>query len=77
MGTANIDVTALEAFCVAAMSKNGLNPEDAELSAKVFVTADTWGTFTHGTICDTWLVVSCLLISADIDFAFSFSKSYI
>jgi len=26
-----------------------LNPKDAELSAKVFVTADTWGTFTHGT----------------------------
>ena len=39
----------LEAFCIAAMEKAGLNREDAELSARVFVKTDTWGTFTHGT----------------------------
>ncbi len=39
----------LKAFCIAAMVKAGLNREDAELSARVFVTTDTWGTFTHGT----------------------------
>jgi ureidoglycolate dehydrogenase (NAD+) len=39
----------LEAFCVAAMVQAGLSQDDAELSAKVFVTTDTWGTFTHGT----------------------------
>ncbi len=39
----------LEAFCIAAMQKAGLSQEDAELSARVFVTTDTWGTFTHGT----------------------------
>ena len=39
----------LQSFCTAAMVKNGLSPEDAESSARVFVTTDTWGTFTHGT----------------------------
>ena len=39
----------LKAFCVAAMLKSGLRPEDAELTAEVLVTTDTWGTFTHGT----------------------------
>ena len=39
----------LRAFCTAAMVKAGLSQEDAELSAHVFVTTDTWGTFTHGT----------------------------
>ncbi|MDP6778392.1 MAG: Ldh family oxidoreductase [Candidatus Latescibacteria bacterium] len=39
----------LQSFCIAAMVKNGLSQEDAELSARVFVTTDTWGTFTHGT----------------------------
>jgi ureidoglycolate dehydrogenase (NAD+) len=39
----------LKAFCVEAMLKSGLSPEDAELTAEVLVTTDTWGTFTHGT----------------------------
>ena len=39
----------LKAFCVAAMLKSGLKPDDAELTAEVLVTTDTWGTFTHGT----------------------------
>ena len=39
----------LKSFCVAAMLKSGLSPEDAELTAEVLVTTDTWGTFTHGT----------------------------
>ena len=38
----------LKAFCVAAMLKSGLKAEDAELTAEVLVTTDTWGTFTHG-----------------------------
>lgn len=44
-----IRIENLEAFCVAAMVEAGLTQEDAELSAKVFVTTDSWGTFTHGT----------------------------
>ena len=39
----------LKAFCTAAMVQAGLSQEDAELSAHVFVSTDTWGTFTHGT----------------------------
>ena len=39
----------LKAFCVEAMLKSGLRPGDAELTAEVLVTTDTWGTFTHGT----------------------------
>ena len=39
----------LSVFCIAAMTKAGLSDRDAELSAKVFITTDTWGTFTHGT----------------------------
>ena len=49
MGESKIDARALEAFCIAAMTQAGIGREDAELSARVFVTTDTWGTFTHGT----------------------------
>ncbi|MYA24110.1 MAG: Ldh family oxidoreductase, partial [Gemmatimonadetes bacterium] len=45
----NIQPDDLKAFCTAAMVKAGLSQEDAALSAHVFVTTDTWGTFTHGT----------------------------
>ena len=45
----NIRPDDLKAFCTAAMVKAGLSQEDAQLSAHVFVTTDTWGTFTHGT----------------------------
>ena len=44
-----IQIKNLEAFCIAAMVDAGLSQEDAELSAKVFSTTDSWGTFTHGT----------------------------
>jgi ureidoglycolate dehydrogenase (NAD+) len=47
--TPGIGAQDLKAFCVAAMLKSGLRPEDAELTAEVLVTTDTWGTFTHGT----------------------------
>ena len=49
MGGLQVDAQALEAFCIAAMTQAGIGREDAELSARVFVTTDTWGTFTHGT----------------------------
>ena len=45
----NIQPDDLKNFCTAAMVKAGLSQEDAALSAHVFVTTDTWGTFTHGT----------------------------
>jgi ureidoglycolate dehydrogenase (NAD+) len=35
-------------FCLAAMLKAGLKREDAELTAEVLVTTDSWGVFTHG-----------------------------
>ena len=38
----------LEAFCMEAMRRAGLGEEDARLTARVFVTTDSWGTFTHG-----------------------------
>ena len=44
-----IQIENLEAFCIAAMVDAGLSQGDAELSAKVFATTDSWGTFTHGT----------------------------
>ena len=39
----------LQAFCAKAMVKAGLTPADAETSAKVLTTIDSWGTHTHGT----------------------------
>ncbi len=38
----------LEAFCVEAMVRSELRPEDAQAAAEVLVTTDTWGVFTHG-----------------------------
>ena len=49
MESARVGAEELEALCVAAMATAGIVREDAELSARVFVTTDTWGTFTHGT----------------------------
>jgi ureidoglycolate dehydrogenase (NAD+) len=45
----NISVARLRAFCMEALLKTGVDPIDAEMTAKVLVTTDTWGTFTHGT----------------------------
>jgi LDH2 family malate/lactate/ureidoglycolate dehydrogenase len=38
----------LEGFLVAAMQTNGLPEADARTTARVFVTNDTWGVYTHG-----------------------------
>ena len=39
----------LEAFCIEAMVKAGMRAQDAQITADVLVTTDTWGTYTHGT----------------------------
>lgn len=39
---------ALEAFCIAALQTGGLSATDAAITARVFVTNDTWGVYTHG-----------------------------
>jgi LDH2 family malate/lactate/ureidoglycolate dehydrogenase len=44
-----ISVSNLHAFCVEALLKSGISRADAETTADVLVTTDTWGTFTHGT----------------------------
>jgi len=48
-GDARVSREALEAFCVEAMRRAGMNEADARLTAEVLVTTDTWGTHTHGT----------------------------
>ena len=44
-----INIENLKAFCIAALMKAGLTEEDSILSAEVFVTTDSGGTFTQGT----------------------------
>ena len=44
-----ISVTHLEAFSTEAFRRAGLSEADAQASAEVLVTTDTWGVFTHGT----------------------------
>jgi ureidoglycolate dehydrogenase (NAD+) len=39
----------LKKFCVDALTKAGLKPQDALVVAEVLVMTDTWGTFSHGT----------------------------
>jgi LDH2 family malate/lactate/ureidoglycolate dehydrogenase len=39
----------LEAFCIGALLKAGVDPEAARTTAKILVLTDTWGIFTHGT----------------------------
>jgi len=39
----------LEAFCISALVKAGVNPESARTTADILVLTDTWGIFTHGT----------------------------
>lgn len=43
-----VSVQSLEAFCVAALVKVGLAPGDAQTTAAVLVTTDTFGVYTHG-----------------------------
>src|SRR6266516_2721126 len=44
-----ISVRDLHAFCVETLARVGVGEVDARTTAEVLVTADTWGTFTHGT----------------------------
>jgi LDH2 family malate/lactate/ureidoglycolate dehydrogenase len=39
----------LTQYCVQALIKAGLKPDDARVVSDVLVTTDTWGTFSHGT----------------------------
>ena len=42
-------VENLQRFCIEALTKTGLKPENAATVADVLVMTDTWGTFSHGT----------------------------
>lgn len=44
-----VRVGTLERFCMRAMRKAGMSAEDAQITADVLVTTDTWGVHTHGT----------------------------
>lgn len=44
-----VSVSDLEAYCMRAMLKAGMREEDAQTTADVLVTSDTWGVYTHGT----------------------------
>lgn len=39
----------LQAFCLTALTKTGVSPEDATRAVQVLVTTDLWGVYTHGT----------------------------
>lgn len=39
----------LREFCVAVLTKAGVDAEDSQVISDVLVTTDTWGTFSHGT----------------------------
>lgn len=39
----------LTKFCVSALTKAGLKPQNAQVVADVLAMTDTWGTFSHGT----------------------------
>jgi LDH2 family malate/lactate/ureidoglycolate dehydrogenase len=43
-----ISADDLHGFCVAALTSVGVDAADADTTATALVTADTWGTFTHG-----------------------------
>ena len=43
-----VSITELNAFCVAALMRVGVSATDAETTADVLVTTDSWGVFTHG-----------------------------
>lgn len=44
-----VPIDALQTFCETALQKVGLNASDAEATARVLVTTDSMGVFTHGT----------------------------
>ncbi len=47
--TGVVSAAELRTFCIDALTKVGVTEEDAETTADVLVTTDTWGVFTHGT----------------------------
>jgi len=47
--TRRVSPDDLQEYCAQAMMRCGLSREDAVVTAKVLTTADTWGTFSHGT----------------------------
>lgn len=49
MSSASVFANDLEAFVIEAMKRYGIREEDAQLSAQILVTTDTWGVHTHGT----------------------------
>lgn len=49
MDSAKVFPKDLETFVTEAMRRYGIGDEDAQLSAKILVTTDTWGVHTHGT----------------------------
>ena len=46
---ARVSREQLERFCLEAMRRCGMTPEDARVTADVLVTTDTWGVHSHGT----------------------------
>jgi ureidoglycolate dehydrogenase (NAD+) len=44
-----IAVAELKAFVLQVLAKCGVGEEDAETTAEILVTTDTWGVYTHGT----------------------------
>jgi LDH2 family malate/lactate/ureidoglycolate dehydrogenase len=44
-----ISVSSLKQFVLDVLAQCGVSPADAETTAEVLVTTDTWGVFTHGT----------------------------
>jgi LDH2 family malate/lactate/ureidoglycolate dehydrogenase len=44
-----VSVEKLKEYCIAILSKAGLNQDDANTVSEVLVMTDTWGTFSHGT----------------------------
>ncbi len=43
-----VSVESLRAFCVQALEAVGVGRDDADMTAEVLVTTDSWGVFTHG-----------------------------
>jgi len=46
--TAAVSADDLRTFCLGALTKVGVDEHDAQTTADVLVTTDTWGVFTHG-----------------------------
>ena len=46
--TGAVSADELRVFCLDALTRVGVGEEDAQTTADVLVTTDTWGVFTHG-----------------------------